>query len=69
MMNCFSDVVNQVTTKNDGEVEYIVDKETPYGGTFEIIKIYGHVLINQDVTILTQNKYQVNGSSLNFVSS
>ena len=28
------DILNQVSTKNSGELSYIVDEETQYGGNF-----------------------------------
>ena len=52
-----SDIFNKVPTKNDGELAYIYDKETQYGGTFVNIKISGHVLLNQCGTIFTRKKY------------
>ena len=54
---------NKVPTKNAGELSYIVDKETQYGGNFVNINISGHVLLNQCGTFLKRKKYHIKGSS------
>ena len=59
-----SDHVNQVPATNYGELAYIFYEKTQYCRTFGNITIYGHVLISQCGTLLTQNNFHIKGSSL-----
>ena len=59
-----SDIFNQVTTTNAGELAYIVDEGTQYGGNFENIQISGNVFINQLDTLFKLKKQQTRRRSL-----
>lgn len=58
-----ADAVAQIPTTNSGEVAFLVNEETKYGGSLGNCKRSGHVVLNQVGTLLTRNKHQIKGSS------
>ena len=56
---------NVIPTTNAGEIAYVIEEETRYGGSCDNITISGHVLLNQcgTTTLLTRKEHQIKGSS------
>lgn len=58
-----NDPMDYIPTTNAGQVAMEINEQTKYGGTYNNIKISGHVLLNQCGTLLTRKKHQIKGSS------
>ena len=56
-------VPNVIPTTNAGDIAFVIEEQTRYGGSCDNITVAGHVLLNQCGTLLTRKEHQIKGSS------